>query len=148
MSQHLKMSVNRVWTEYKQRVNNFGCCIWYKPRAKRRLLSIIEVLATCIGNVVNVVVTTRKNQRHRASNQQQQRVIRASTVHQQCINNFGCCILYNPRAVLLRLPIIKVLAAFRGNMVSVNVTTPQYECQQSINRASTECQQSWVLYRV
>jgi len=31
-----------------------------------------------------------------------------------------CCILYHPRAVLCYLPIIKVLAAFIGNMVCVN----------------------------
>jgi hypothetical protein len=48
--------------------------------------------------------------------------------------------------VLLRLPILKVLAAFRGNMVRVNVTTPENERQQSINRASAEHQQSWVLH--
>jgi len=46
--------------------------------------------------------------------------------------------------VVLRLPRIEVLAAFRGNMVSVNVTTTEIVRQQSINRASTERQQSWV----
>jgi hypothetical protein len=81
-----------------------------------------------------------------ASKQHQQSVNRASTEHQQSINDFGCCILYNPKAVLLHIPIIKVLAAFRGNMVSFNVTTPQNERQQSINRASTKREQSWVLY--
>jgi len=67
------------------------------------------------------------------SKQRQQRVNKASTEHQQSMNDFLCCILYNPRVVLLRLPIIKVLAAFRGNMVSVNVTTPEDERQQSVN---------------
>jgi hypothetical protein len=56
--------------------------------------------------------------------------------------------LYNPRAVLLGVHIIKVLAAFRGNMVSVNVTTPGIEHQQSINRASTEREHTWVLHLV
>jgi hypothetical protein len=35
------------------------------------------------------------------------------------------CILYNPRAVLRHFPIFEVLAAFIGNMVSVNAATPQ-----------------------
>jgi hypothetical protein len=50
--------------------------------------------------------------------------------------------LYNPRAVLWHLPIIEVLAAFIGNIVSVDTATPQNERQQSVNRASTERQQS------
>jgi len=33
-------------------------------------------------------------------------------------------------------------------MVSVNVTTPENERQQSINRVSTERKQSWVLHLV
>jgi len=157
------MSVNRASTEHKQSVNNFGCYIYYKPRAKLRLLSIIEVLATSRGNVVNIVVNTRKNERqqsiktvsterqqsvNRGSTECQQSLNRVSTEHQQSINDFGCYILYNPRVVLLRLPIIKVLAAFRGDMVTLHVTTPENERQQSINRASTERQQSWVLHLV
>jgi len=85
---------------------------------------------------------------NRASKSRQQSVNSASTEHQQSINNYGCSIVYNPRAVLLRLPIIKVLATFRGNMVSVNVTTPDNDRLQSINIASTECEQSWVLHLV
>jgi len=173
------MSVNRASTEYKQSVNNFGCCIWYKARAKLRLLYIIKVLAICIGNVVNVVVTTRRDHRqqsiktasterqqsvnrasterqqsvnrasterqqsvNRASTERQQSVNRASTEHQQSMNDFGCCILYNPRAVLRHLPIIEVLACFIGNIVCVDTATPQNEHQQGINRASTERQHS------
>jgi hypothetical protein len=44
---------------------------------------------------------------------------------QQSVNDSGCCILYNPRAVLQHLPIIEVLPAFIGNMVCVNAATPQ-----------------------
>jgi len=44
---------------------------------------------------------------------------------QQSVNDFGCCILYNPRAVLRHLLIIEVLADFIDNMVCVNATTPQ-----------------------
>ena len=53
-----QQSVNRAQTEREQL---WVYCIWYKPRAKLWLLSIIEVLATCIGNVVIVIVTTRKD---------------------------------------------------------------------------------------
>jgi len=67
--------------------------------------------------------------------------------------------LYDPRAMLLVLPIIEVLAAFIGNTVYVDVASPDNEHQrsvntasterqQSINRASTERQQSWVLHLV
>ena len=72
-----------------------------------------------------------------------------STEHQQSVNNFRCCIIYNPWAVLPHLPIIKVLLTFMGNIVWVHSSTPKLsvtrastERQQSVNRASTERQQS------
>jgi len=109
----------------------------------------MEVVAVCIGNMVNLVVTTQKDERQQSvktvSTKRQQSINRASTEHQLSINDFGCCIMNNPRAALLHLPIINVLATFRGNIVGVDVTTPEDEHQQSINRASTEHQQSWVL---
>jgi hypothetical protein len=61
---------------------------------------------------------------------------------QQSVNDFVCCILYNPRAVLQHLSIIEVLAAFIGNIVIVNTVTPRNERQLSVNIASTERQQS------
>jgi hypothetical protein len=75
---------------------------------------------------------------------------------QQSVKNFGCCILYNPWAVIRHLGIIEVLAAIIGNIVCVDTATPQNERQQSVNRSSTEhqhsvnrlsteCQQFWVL---
>jgi hypothetical protein len=73
---------------------------------------------------------------NRPSKQRQQSVNSASTEHQHSINDYLCCILYNPGALLLCLPLITVSAAFRGNIVSVNVTTPENEHQQSINRQS------------
>jgi hypothetical protein len=44
---------------------------------------------------------------------------------QQSVNDFLCCILYNPRAVLRHLLIIEVLADFTVSIVIVNATTPQ-----------------------
>ena len=78
---------------------------------------------------------------------------------QQSVNRSGCCIVYNQRAVLQRLPIIEVSAAFSGNIVNGDVTAPENDRQQSVNRASTERpqsinrvsterQQSWVLHLV
>ena len=61
---------------------------------------------------------------------------------QQSVNDFVCCILYNPRAVQRHLSIIEGLAAFICNIVFVNTITPQNEPQQIINTASTERQQS------
>jgi len=69
-------------------------------------------------------------------------VTRASTERQLSVNEFRCCILYDPRAVLRHLPIIEALATYIGNIVNVDVAAPENECQQSINTASTECQQS------
>jgi hypothetical protein len=75
---------------------------------------------------------------------------------QQSVNNFRCCILYNPRGVIRDLSVIEVLAAFIGNIVCVDTVPPQTERQQSVNRfstehqhsvngLSTECQRFWVL---
>jgi len=61
---------------------------------------------------------------------------------QQSVNDFVCCILYNPRAVQRHLSKIGVLAAFIGIIVFVNTITPQNERQQSVNTASTERHQS------
>jgi len=61
---------------------------------------------------------------------------------QQSVNDFVCCTLYNPRAVLRHLCIIDVLAAFIGNIVCVDIVAPQNERQQSVNSASKEHQQS------
>jgi hypothetical protein len=107
--------------------------MWYNPRAKLRHLPIIKVLAACTGSAVNVVVITRNDERQQSvktsSSEHQQSINTASPEHQQSINNFGCCILYNPRVVLLGLPRIEVLATFTGNMVNVNVTTTENEHQ-------------------
>jgi len=78
---------------------------------------------------------------------------------QHSVNNFGCCILYDPRAVIQHLSIIEILTALIGNIVCVDTATPQTEHQQivnrlstehqhSVNRLSTECQQFWVLDHV
>jgi len=61
--------------------------------------------------------------------------------------------------VIWHLSIIEVLAAFIGNILCVDTATPQTECQQSVNRLSTEhrhnvnglsteCQRFWVLDHV
>ena len=41
----VNIDVVRPKYECQQSVKSFRCCIWYDPRAKLRLLSIIEVLA-------------------------------------------------------------------------------------------------------
>ena len=87
------------------------------PRAVVPLLSIIEVLAAIIGDMVNVNVAS-------PDNDPSQSVNTASTEYQQSINNLGYCTLYNPRAVLQHLPIINVLAAFMGQIEGDMVTAP------------------------
>jgi len=61
---------------------------------------------------------------------------------QQSVNDFVCCILYNPTAVLGHFSKIEVLAAIIGNIVFVDTVTPQNERQQCVNTASTEHHQS------
>jgi hypothetical protein len=61
---------------------------------------------------------------------------------QQSINDFGCCILCHPTAVLQLLSIIEILVTFMDKIVNVNVASPDNQHQQSINKASTERQQS------
>ena len=61
---------------------------------------------------------------------------------QQGVNDFVCCTLYNPTAVLWHLCMLKVLPAFIGKMVFVDTVAPPNQCQQTVNRASTEHQQS------
>ena len=80
-----------------------------------RFLPIIKVLAVFIGNMVNVIVSIQKNER-------QQSVNSGSRERQQSINYVGCCISYNPRAVLRHLPLINVLAAFVGKREGDMVT--------------------------
>jgi len=84
------------------------------------LLPIIKVLASFIGNVVDVNLATPKYE------------------HQQSPNTSGCCILYNPKAVVRLLPVIKVLATVADIMVNLVVATPNNERQQCVNPASTE----------
>jgi hypothetical protein len=61
--------------------------------------------------MVNVLVTTPKN------------------AYQPSVNDSGCSILDNPRAMLRPLPIINILATFVGDMGNVTVGTPQNERQ-------------------
>jgi hypothetical protein len=77
-----------------------------------------------MGNMLGVNLATPKNE------------------HQQSANHFGCCILYNQRAVLQHLLIIEVLAVFICNIASINIAIHKIEHPQSVNRVSTECQQS------
>jgi len=93
------------------------------------LLPIIKELASFI-NMVNVDVATLRYERKLR------------------VNTFGCCILYNPGAMLQLMTSIKVLATFIGNIVNVVVATPKNERQQSVNRALTEDQLFWVLNHV
>ena len=166
VSTERQQSINRALTERQQSVNDFGWCILYHSRAMLQLLLIIKVLASFIGNMVNVVVSIPKNECqqsvnrasterqqsvnrasterqqsvNRASTERQQSVNRASTERQQSINYFGCWISYNLRAVLQLLSIIEVLAAFIGIMVNVDIASRDNEGQQCVNRSPTERQ--------
>jgi len=130
--------------ERQQSVNDYVCCILYHPRAALRHLSIINILAAFIGNIVNVDVASTDNERQQsvntASTERHPSINRASTERQQSVNNLGCCILYDSKAVLRHLPIINVLAAFVGKREGDMITAPVWKW------ASTERQRYWVLH--
>jgi len=61
---------------------------------------------------------------NRVSIERQHSINTESTECQQSVNDFGCCILYNTRAVLRQLPIINVLAAVMRKRDRDMVTAP------------------------
>jgi len=132
--------------ERQRSINNFVCCILYNPRAVLRHLPIIEVLAAFIGDIVCVDTATAQAEHqqsvNRASIEHQQSINTASTECQQSVNDFGCCILYNTRAVLWQLPIINILAAVMCKRDRDMVTAPVWKW------ASTERQWFWVFHLV
>jgi len=115
-------------TERQQSVNDFVGCIMCNPKAVLRHLSIIEVLAAITRNIVCVDTATLPNERQqsvkRASTEHHHRVNRVSTQCQQGVNDFGHCILYNPRALLCQMSIIIVLAAVLSKSDRDMVTAP------------------------
>jgi len=90
--------------ERQQSVNDFVCCILYNPRTVLQHLSIIEVLAAFIGNIIIVNTVIHRNEHQPSVNtpstDSQQSMNRESTKCQQSVNAFGCCIMYIPRALL------------------------------------------------
>jgi len=111
-------------------MKDYGYCILYNPSTILWHYLIIKVLPTCMGYMNSVDVGTPKVGR-------QQSIIRASTEPQQSLNDFGCWIWSNRRAVLQYLPIIEALAASIGNTISIDVATPTNECHRSVNWVST-----------
>jgi len=132
--------------ERQQSVNDFVCCILYNPRAVLWHLSIIEVLAAFIGNIVIINRVTPRNVRqpsvNTASTERQQSMNTESTECQQSVNAFGCCIMYIPRALLRHMSIINVLAAVLCKCNRDIVTAPVWKW------ASTERQRFCVLHLV
>ena len=94
---------------------------------------------------VNWASTEHQQSINRASTEHQQSINRASTEHQQSINTvstecqqsvntFGCCIMYNPRALLRHISIINVLAAILRKCDRDMVTTAVWNQRQpSVN---------------
>jgi hypothetical protein len=68
--------------------------------------------------------------------------LHSENVCEQRVIDFGCYIVYNPRPVLWLVLIFGVLGTLIVNMIDIDVATPKYECQQRVNTAQTECQQS------
>jgi len=141
-----QQSVNRASTQCQQSVNRVSTLLGVASCIIQGLCYGIDPYSTywqpfCANEIVTRLQHLSENER------------------QQIVNDFVCCILYNPRAVLQHLSIIEVLSAFIGNIVIVNTITPRNERQQSVNTASTErqqsmntesteCQRLWVLHHV
>jgi len=114
--------------ERQQSVNDFVFCILYNPRAVLQHLSIIEVLAAFIGNIVIINTVTPRNKCqptvNTASTERQQSMNTESTECQQSLNAFGCCIMYIPRALLRHMSIINKFAAVLCKCNRDMVTAP------------------------
>jgi hypothetical protein len=139
-------SQNLSENECQQSINDFVCCILYNPRAVLRHLSITEVLAAFIGNIVFVDTSTPQNERQpsviTASTEHQQSINTVSTECQQSVNTFGCWIMYFPRSLLRHMSIINILAAVPCKCDRDIVTAPVW------NRTSSERQRFCVLHLV
>jgi hypothetical protein len=140
-----KMSVNKASTERQERINYFGCCISYNPRAVLQLLPIIEVLAASIGNTVNVDAPSPDNGHQQRVNRGQQRVNRGSTEPQQSLNRGSTDGQQSVNRASTEGQQM-VNRASTEHQQSINRASTEH--QQSINRASTEFQQSWILHLV
>jgi len=114
--------------ERQQSVNDYVCRIMYSPRAVLWHLSIIEVLAAFIGNIMFVDTVTPQNERHQSVNtpstEHQPSMNTVSTECQQSVNAFECCIMYIPRDLLQHTSIMNVLAAVPCKCDRDMVTAP------------------------
>jgi len=133
-STQCQQSVNRASTERQQSVNTASS---QRQQSVNRVSTILSVAswifqALCYGIYPESTYWQPLSAKEIATWSQPQ----SENERQQSVNNFVCFILYNPRAVLQHLPIIKVLAAFIGDIVCVDTATAQTEHHQSVNRAS------------
>jgi hypothetical protein len=155
--------VNATWSqphcenERQQRMNDFVCYSMYNPRDVIGYSTIIKVSAAIIGNIMSVDTVTPQNERqlsvnsastehqlsvNRASTERQQSIYTVSTECKQSVNAFGCCMIYNRRALLWYRPIINILAAILCKCDRDMVTTPVWKW------ASAERQSFCVLHFV
>jgi hypothetical protein len=126
--------------ERQQSVNDLVSCILHNLGAGLRHLPKIVVLAACKAILYASILLHLKMSVHTSSTQHQQSINTASIECQQSVNDFGCCILYNPRALLRHMPRISLLAAVMSKRYRDMVTTPV--CKW----ASTEHQRFSVLH--
>jgi hypothetical protein len=134
------MSVNRASTEHQQSINRAST---QGQQSVNRVSMILRVASSIIPRFwYDIYPESMYWQPLRAKEIATRSYPQSEDERPQSVNNLVCCILYNPRAVLLHLPIIEVLAAFIGNIVCIDTATPQTQGQYSVNRASTEHQQS------
>jgi len=124
-------SINRVGTQGQQSIDNFHHWMFINSRDVLLHFPIMKELPTIMGHMLSFNVTSFTNER-------QQSINRASAERQQRVNNFQCCILYNPSTELPHVPIIKDLLAVMCHMLSGDVATPTSEHQQSVNTTSPE----------
>ena len=143
------------WTtpEHHQSVNNLQYCIVLYPSSTLPHLIKISVLLIFLGNMGRVNVASPKMRIKRpstvcqqyvnsASTEHQQRIKGASTEHQPSINRRNEITICHLCGLLPPQPILGWWRAIVAHMITVDVITPTNVRQQSVNRASTERQQS------
>jgi hypothetical protein len=110
-STELQQNINRASTQCQPSVNRVSTFLGVAPCILQGLCYGIDPYSTYWPRFFSKVIMTWLQ--HLSENQ-----------HQQSVNDFVCCILYNPRAVLQHLSIIQVFASFIGNIVLVDTVTP------------------------
>jgi hypothetical protein len=139
-------SINRASTECQQSINNLGYCILYSPRAVLQHVPIINVLAAFMGKREGDMVTALV---WKGASTERQRfcvlhLVSPKVCATACIYNRSIGRLYSQNRYCRPC----FMCQWASPEPQQSISRPSTEHHESINRAPTERQQSWVLHLV